>query len=135
MRQRFSILMERIIRELRGESCIAMEEVIPPRQEIQSSRSFGRPVTHITELGEAISLYIVKATNKLRRQDSVAAALRVYIRTNPFQTHLPQYQAARTIMLNQPSQDTRVLLHAGKIALAQMYREGFAYAKAGVHLL
>jgi len=87
------------------------------------------------ELGEAISLYIVRATSKLRRQNSVAAALRVYIRTNPFQTSLPQYQAARTIVLSQSSQDTRIFLHAGKLALTQMYREGFAYAKAGVHLL
>ncbi|OCX69425.1 DNA polymerase V subunit UmuC [Acidithiobacillus thiooxidans] len=135
MRQRFSILMERMIRELRGESCIAMEEVAPPKQEIQSSRSFGRPVKTMEELGEAISLYIVRATIKLRRQDSVASAIRVYIRTNPFQTSLPQYQAARTVVLSHPSQDTRIFLHAGKLALAQMYREGFAYAKAGIHLL
>jgi DNA polymerase V len=65
----------------------------------------------------------------------VAAALRVYIRTNPFQNSLPQYQAARTVVLSQPSQDTRIFLHAGKLALTQMYRGGFAYAKAGVHLL
>ena len=135
MRQRFSILMERMIRELRGESCIAMEEVAPPKQEIQSSRSFGRPVKTMEELGEAISIYIVRATSKLRRQNSVAAALRVYIRTNPFQNSLPQYQAARTVVLSQPSQDTRIFLHAGKLALTQMYRGGFAYAKAGVHLL
>lgn len=135
MRKRFSILMERMIRELRGESCIAMEEVAPPKQEIQSSRSFGRPVKTMEELGEAISLYIVRATSKLRRQNSVASALRVYIRTNPFQTNLPQYQAARTVVLSQPSQDTRIFLHAGKLALAQMYRSEFVYAKAGVHLL
>ena len=135
MRPRFSLLMERMIRELRDESCIAMEEVAPPRQEIQSSRSFGHPVKTMEELGEAISLYIVRATSKLRRQDSVAAALRVYIRTYPFQNHLPQYQAARTVVLSHPSQDTRIFLHAGKLALTQMYRVGFAYAKAGVHLL
>lgn len=135
LRQQFSILMERIVRELRGESCIAMEELAPPKQEIQSSRSFGRPVQSMQELEEAISLYMVKAVHKLRRQDSVAGALRVYLRTSPFQTHLPQYQAARTLLLSQPSQDTRVFLQAGKMALEQMYREGFAYAKAGVHLL
>ena len=135
MRKRFSLLVERIIRELRGVPCITMVEIPPPRQEIQSSRSFGRPVSSAQELGEAISLYTVRAASKLRRQGSVAGALRVFIHTSPFQTHLPQYHAARTIALNHPSQDTRVFLQAGRIALADMYRPGVAYAKAGVHLL
>ena len=135
MRKRFSILMERMIRELRGEPCIAMVEIPPPRQEIQSSRSFGRAVTSIEELGEAISLYTVRAVDKLRRQSSVGGALRVFVHTSPFQAHLPQYHATRTIALNHPSQDTRVFLQAGRVALADMYRTGFAYAKAGVHLL
>ena len=135
MRKRFSVLMERMIRELRGEPCIAMVEIPPPRQEIQSSRSFGRAVTSAQELGEAISLYTVRAVDKLRRQGSVAGALLVFIHTSPFQAHLPQYHATRTIALNHPSQDTRVFLQAGRIALADMYRPGFAYAKAGVHLL
>ena len=135
MRKRFSVLMERMIRELRGEPCIAMVEIPPPRQEIQSSRSFGRPVTSAEELGEAISLYTVRAVYKLRRQGSVAGALRVFIHTSPFQARLPSYHATRTVALNRPSQDTRVFLQAGRIALADMYRSGFAYAKAGVHLL
>ena len=135
MRKRFSILMERMIRELRGESCIAMVEIPPPRQEIQSSRSFGRAVTSAQELGEAISLYTIRAVDKLRRQGSVAGALRVFIHTSPFQAHLPQYHATRTIAMNHPSRDTRMFLQAGRIALADMYRPGFAYAKAGVHLL
>ena len=135
MRKRFSVLMERMIRELRGEPCIAMVEIPPPRQEIQSSRSFGRAVTSAQELGEAISLYTVRAVDKLRRQGSVAGALRVFIHTSLFQAHLPQCHATRTIALNHPSQDTRVFLQAGRVALADMYRPGFAYAKAGVHLL
>ncbi|MGC9161817.1 Y-family DNA polymerase [Acidithiobacillus sp.] len=135
MRKRFSILMERMIRELRGEACIAMVEIPPPRQEIQSSRSFGHPITSAEELGEAISLYTARAVDKLRRQGSVAGALRVFIHTSPFQAHLPQYHATRTVALNHPSQDTRMFLQAGRIALADMYRPGFAYAKAGVHLL
>ncbi|MEB8485914.1 MULTISPECIES: Y-family DNA polymerase [Acidithiobacillus] len=135
MRKRFSILMERCIRELRGEPCIAMVEIPPPRQEIQSSRSFGHPITSVDELGEAISLYTVRAVDTLRRQGSVAGALRVFIHTSLFQAHLPQYHATRTIALNHPSQDTRVFLQAGRVALADMYRPGFVYAKAGVHLL
>ncbi len=135
MRKRFSVLMERMIRELRGEPCIAMVEIPPARQEIQSSRSFGRPITNIEELREAISLYTVKAVDKLRRQGSVAGALRVFIHTSPFQTELPQYYGARTITLSHPSQDTRLFLQAARMILSDIYRPGFAYAKAGVHLM
>ncbi|MGE4530216.1 MAG: hypothetical protein AB7C98_02710 [Acidithiobacillus sp.] len=39
MRQHFNILMARTIRELQGESCIALTEIAPTKQEIQSSRS------------------------------------------------------------------------------------------------
>ena len=135
MRKRFSVLMKRMIRELRGESCIAMVEIPPPRQEIQSSRSFGRAITNVEELREAISLYTVRAVDKLRRQGSVAGALRVFIQTNPFQAQLPQYYGTKTITLSHPSQDTRVLLRAARMILSDIYRPGFAYAKAGLHLL
>ncbi|MDD2747354.1 MAG: Y-family DNA polymerase [Acidithiobacillus ferrooxidans] len=135
MRQRFSILMERTIRELRGESCIALTEIAPPKQEIQSSRSFGRPVTRIEDLAEAISIYTVRAASKLRQQESVSAALRIYIRTNPFQPDKPQYHAAQTVTLSHPSQDTRILIQAALSGLKSIYRPQISYAKAGVHLL
>jgi replication fork clamp-binding protein CrfC len=135
MQKRFSIIMERTIRDLRGESCIALIELAPPKHEIHSSRSFSRPVTQIEELSEALSVYTVRAVNKLRQQESVCAALRVFIRTDPFRPDKPQYHATHTVALSIPSQEPRVLIQASLTGLRALYRPGLAYARIGVHLL
>ena len=87
------------------------------------------------DLAEAISIYTVRAASKLRQQESASAALRIYIRTNPFQPDKPQYHAAQTVTLSHPSQDTRILIQAALTGLKSTYRPQFSYAKAGVHLL
>jgi DNA polymerase V len=54
-KQKYSVVMQRTILELRGHSCIPMELSPPSRQSITVSRSFGRPVPELRELKEAIS--------------------------------------------------------------------------------
>ena len=54
IRQRFSVVMQRIVLELRGTPCLLLEESTPDRQSIMSSRSFGRPVEGFDELAEAM---------------------------------------------------------------------------------
>lgn len=68
--------MERIIRELRGDACLGLEETPEPRQEITSNRSFGRQVKTYEELREAVMIYTARAGEKLRRDGSVAGGMR-----------------------------------------------------------
>jgi DNA polymerase V len=103
LRKRFGVVMERTVRELRGESCLEMVDVTPAKQQIISSRSFGRYVTDISELEEAVSTYMSRAAEKLRRQHSVATTAYVYIRTNPHQEGEPQYSPGMMVAL--PAQD------------------------------
>ena len=91
LRMHFGVVMERTVRELRGEPCLEMVDVTPDKQQIISSRSFGRYVTELHELEEAVSTYMSRAAEKLRRQNSVAATAYVYIRTNPHKDGEPQY--------------------------------------------
>jgi DNA polymerase V len=84
MRQQFSVVMEKTVRELRGQACIELEEVAPAKKQIVSSRSFGFPVTDIQSLSEALSLYTSRAAEKLRKQQSFATLLAVFIHTSPF---------------------------------------------------
>ena len=72
IRSRFSVVLERTVRELRGISCIDLEEVVPDRQQIMVSRSFGHLVQDLDELEEAVASYIARAAEKLRSQDSLA---------------------------------------------------------------
>jgi DNA polymerase V len=78
--------------------------------------------------------YTSRACEKLRGQHSLASCLQVSIRTNPHQNKYPQYQPSLTLALAEPSDDTRVLCHAALNGLRQIYRDGYAYQKAGIML-
>jgi DNA polymerase V len=134
IRQRISVVTERTVRELRGLSCLDLEAMAPDRQQIMSSRSFGRYVHRLKELEESVAAYIGRAAEKLRGQDSLAGALMVHIRTNPFSDSEPQYQKAMTMALPEATADTRVLVGWGLRLLRRIYRPGYAYQKAGVML-
>ena len=84
MRQQFSVVMEKTIQELNGTVCIELEEIRPIKKQILSSRSFGYPVQDYNSLAESITLYMSRAAEKLRKQQSFAASVYVYIRTSPF---------------------------------------------------
>lgn len=134
LRKRFGVVMERTVRELRGEPCLEMVDVTPAKQQIISSRSFGRYVTDIKELEEAVSTYMSRAAVKLRRQHSVAATAYVYIRTNPHKEGEPQYSPGMMVALPQATNDTRELVEAVLICLRRIYRPEYRYQKAGVML-
>lgn len=66
IRAQFGVVMERTCNELRGISCLDLEDVAPPKQQIMSSRSFGSPVETLEELREAVASYVARAAEKLR---------------------------------------------------------------------
>jgi DNA polymerase V len=133
MRQQFSVVMEKTIRELNGNACIELEEVSPAKQQIISSRSFGKPVRDIESLSESVSLYVSRACEKLRKQKSYAGAISVYIRTSPF-TDEPKYSNTRTVSLPSPTDDTRQLVSVALWILKGIYKSGYKYQKAGIML-
>jgi DNA polymerase V len=134
LRSRFGVVMERTGNELRGMSCLALEEVSPPKKQIISSRSFGQPVHALSDLSEAVAGHASRAAEKLRAQDGVCHAIHVFIHTNPFRDE-PQYSNSLVIPLPNASADTRLLVRAALFALKKIYRRGFAYNKAGVMLM
>lgn len=135
LRRRFSVVMERTVRELGGTSCLHLEEVTPPKQQIISSRSFGAPVRELTDLQEAITLYVSRAAEKLRHQASLGTVVQVFILTNRFKPEAPQYSGALAVPLTEPTDDTLRLGRAARYALRTIYKPGVEYVKAGVALL
>jgi len=134
MRAQFGVVMERTCNELRGISCLELEDVMPPKQQIMSSRSFGVPVETIEELRESVASYLASAAEKLRRQNSVAGAVYVFVLTNRFKEDEPQYNAGITVPMDDATDDTLVLTSAALRGLAAIFRPGFRYKKAGVML-
>ncbi|THD11055.1 Y-family DNA polymerase [Metallibacterium scheffleri] len=135
LRERYSVVMERTVRELQGESCIDLEEDAPPRQQIIASRSFGAPVWTEAELAESLRAYMGRAAEKLRRQHGVAGRVGVWLETNRHRLQDAQYHPSATLPLPAPSDDTAVLTKAAMTVLHHLYRDGYRYVKAGVMLL
>lgn len=135
IRERFSVVLERTVQELRGTSCMELEEVVPDRQQIISSRSFGALIYDLEDLEEAVASYTARAAEKLRQQDSLAGVVQVMIRTNVFKPEAPQYQKAVTVPLPEATADIRILTRWTLRVLRRIYRAGYAYHKAGIALL
>jgi len=134
MRQQYGVVMERLCYELRGVSCLKLEEVAPAKQQIIASRSFGKLVTKLEELAESVAMHAARAAEKLRSQNGTTGALTVFIQTNPFKQNEPQHHQSITIPLSDPSDNTLTLTNAALKGLKQIYQSGFRYKKAGVIL-
>ena len=133
IRQQFSIVLEKTVRELNGVICMELKDIAEPNKEIMVSRSFGRRVKDKQELIGAVTAYTSRAAERIRKQESVATSLYVYIRTSPHDDK-KQYANGVNIPLFQPTDDSMVLTNAALLGLDYIYREGFDYQKAGVTL-
>jgi DNA polymerase V len=132
MRQQFGVVIERICYELRGVSCLQLEEVAPAKQQIISSRSFGKPVSSMEGLAESVATHTARGAEKLRSQKSVTGALTIFVQTNPHKPFEPQHHQSITVALIDPSDNTLTLTSAALKGLKQIYKTGFKYKKAGV---
>jgi DNA polymerase V len=134
MRTHFGVVMERTCSELNGISCLELEEVLPAKQQIIASRSFGRAVTSRIELEESVATHMARACEKLRAQSSVAAMIQVFVRTNRFKPSEPQYSPSIAIGLVEACDDTLALTDAALTGLGRIFKAGYRYKKAGVVL-
>ena len=130
LRAKCGVVGLRLQQELRGHACLPLELAPAPKQETCVSRSFSRPITTVDELRQAISTYVVRAAEKLRKQQQRAASLTIYTRTSPF---IPGfYSQAASTRLDLPSNDTAVLLQAALPLVGHIFRPNRQLAKAGV---
>jgi len=135
VRERFSVVIERMVLELRGIACIALEEVAPDRKSLIASRSFGQAVETRAGLEEAVSVYTARAAEKMRRQNLATASIAVWIQTNSFRPQERQYNASKAVRLPVATADTGKLLGAAMAGLRIIFKPGYRYKKAGVTFL
>ena len=127
----------RLIRELRGQPSIDMEEELVDKKMIATTRMFGRPVSDIHEIKEAVATYISRAAEKLRRQYSAAGTVSVFIVSRE-QDHLADFRRGATISnyttLPRATSLTHELIKAAVGLVEVLYEQGKQYKKAGVML-
>ena len=134
IRSHYSVTLERTVRELNGQPCMALEECPPPRQQILCSRSFARRITEYRDMRSAIAQYSSRAAEKLRQQGGLARVVTVFIRTNPHSQLETFYSHSASRMLSIPSADSRLLSATAQALLQSIWKPGFRYMKAGIML-
>jgi DNA polymerase V len=123
----------RTVMELRGVSCLGLEDVLPAPRSILSSRSFGSPVDDPAQLREALAEYISIAAAKMRGRGLRASSMQVFLSTGQHGTG-PHDSSAATVRLQLPNDCTPDLIRHGQAALERLYRRGRRYRKTGVLL-
>ncbi len=133
-RRRFSVVMERLIRELHGESCLDVDHQPAPQQQVICSRSFGEKITDFDALRETVCEFSARAAEKLRRNQQMTRLINVSIRTSAYCASEPCYANSASSVLQQHCSDSRQIVARATQLLEGLWKEGYRYAKAGVML-
>lgn len=132
VRRQFALPGYRTWTELRGTPCIEFEDMIEPRQSICVSRSFAKEITEAGLLCEQVSNFAGSAAHKLRTQNSMALEMAVFAFTNRFKENAPQTYGSNLVVFPDATCDYRTIVTAAVKATRELFRDGFAYKKAGV---
>lgn len=127
----------RLIKELRGEPTIDLDDELVNKKMIATTRMFGSPVGSISDIKEAVATYTSRAAEKLRRQHGAAKVISVFVVTKD-QGHDQNFKQYGTISGNTtlPSATafTNELIRPAVQLVDSLYEEGRLYKKAGVML-
>ncbi|WP_337021847.1 translesion error-prone DNA polymerase V subunit UmuC [Pantoea anthophila] len=134
IRKHFNVVLERTVRELRGEPCLALEEFAPVKQQIVCSRSFGSRITEYMDMRQAVCAFAERAAEKLRQERQYCRQIAVFVRTSPHAVGEEFYGNQAIGKLLTPSNDTRDIIRVAMDALDRIWVDGHRYMKAGVML-
>jgi DNA polymerase V len=127
----------RLLKELRGETAIFMDDELVNKKMIATTRMFGQPVTSITDIKEAVATYISRSAEKLRRQYSAANIVSVFIvpkeQNHNVAFHHGPVISTYTILSNATSSTNELIKPAMKL-VDELFEQGKTYKKAGVML-
>jgi len=134
VRRQMTVVGERLVRELQGIPCVPMEAIPPTRKGITRSRSFGEAITSLEDMERAVATYVARAAEKARRYGLAPQVLSVFITTRHFGEG-PFYSNGASVNLTQSTSYTPHLVDRAHVLLRHIWRDGFRFKKAGIHLL
>nr|WP_234734516.1 Y-family DNA polymerase [Tellurirhabdus bombi] len=132
--ERMTVNGLRLVYELRGVPVKMLELEPAKKKNICVAPSFGVEVHDIARLRMALATYLARASEKLRKQDSAASSITVFVHTNRFKKNAKHYYNSRTVILPHPSSSNTELLKYASAALDEIFSFGYAYQKLGVFL-
>jgi DNA polymerase V len=128
----------RLLKELRGEEAIMMDDPLKNKKMIATTRMFGNPVTELADIKEAVATYTARAAEKLRRQESAATIISTFVvpKEQPKEgerfRHGPMLRTYTVLM--QPTSLTNELIKPAVDMAERLFKKGEQYKKAGVML-
>ena len=131
VRVTFNVVATRTWMELNGEDCIPLEDM-SKKKSICTSRSFPNMIGDMETLRTSISNFAVRCAEKLRRQQSAASVVSVFIDTNHFREDLPQYWNMAEERLLTPSNSSQQIVQCALRCTQRIFRQGYQYKRAGV---
>ena len=131
VRKEFSVVGLRLKKELEGFATLDLEKP-SKKKAIATTRSLKNNVEDLHYLKERITNYACSCAEKLRRQNSAANVVYVFIRTNSFRQDLKQHQRSLAVSLSFPSNSAITITRAAVYGLEQIFKKGYAYKKIGV---
>ena len=105
------------------------------KKETASTRSFGRPITELADLPEAVSAFASRAAEKLSRQNGKVARVMTFMHTSASKKQDKQYSRSIVVPLRRPTAGTALIADAAVSGLREVFMPGLKMAKAGIHLL
>jgi len=134
MRGSFNSIAMKTVMELQGHTHFQLEQSPEQRKTLLRSRSFAKPVATWKELSEAIASHATRASEKLRNEKLFAKSLRVFFHTSLFDHRTPRHSASAVVELIPPTNVTHILIKAALELAKPIWKSGFQYKRAGVHL-
>ncbi len=133
IRQHFSVVLEKTVRELQGVPCFTFNEAPPHPQHIMVSRGFKGRVHTLKDLQEAVALYASRAGEKARQKKVFAHRLTVFVNP-PFKEGQRQRGSSATMIFPEATSNAPTLVRAALKELLKISSEGSEYQKAGIML-
>ena len=132
IRTHMTVVGLRLVKELKGVSCVEWDALPSAKKCIQTARSFGKLLSKKEELAAPVSSHAASCAAKLRYQNTCAGAIQVFIHTNPHRKQDPQYFRSVTMSLEVPTSDSSEIINAALRGLGIIYKPGYLYNKTGV---
>lgn len=131
VRKRMTVVGLRLKQDLLGVPTLDIEDA-QIKKSIATTRSFATNYTEFDELAERIATFTSLCAEKLRNQNSCCNSLMVFIRTNQHRDNLAQYNRNIVVKLPYSTNSSIELTKFAIQALKRIYKDGYAYKKAGV---
>jgi DNA polymerase V len=134
IRSRFNVVLERMIYELNGQSCLDLELVTPIKKGIMVSRGFGQYQSEYKRVRESVAAYATRAAEKMRTQNLATGKLITFLRTSPHGKNQMYYSNSYSITFPEATNDTAMIIKGALYCLSKIFRHGLNYQKSGVML-